>query len=104
MRIGLAPAISIALLAASNVFAATLSQVAPVVTGAPFDVGAYVEKLGVLGFAVWMLFYFQARAKEDKQDLKNLTERAISALEKNAEGNRELAVSIQNLSNRMGAK
>lgn len=81
----------------------------PVVTAAthapnPMDWLGLVKDAGAVGVLVWMVFYFQARAKEDKTDLKNLTERAISALEKNAEGNRELAVSIEKLSSRMGVK
>jgi hypothetical protein len=75
----------------------------------PLDWLGLIKDAGAVGICVWLLFYFQGRSKEDKQDLKSLaerhmqiTERAVSALEKNAEGYRELAMSIQHLSERIG--
>lgn len=109
MKLGFAPAVSVALLAASNVFAATMAQAATPVNGNPFDIGTWVEKLGTVGFAIWMVLHFQKRSKEDKDDLKELAKSnmdiakaSVAALEKNAEGYRELAMSIQHLSERIG--
>lgn len=75
----------------------------------PLDWLGLIKDAGAVGICVWLLFYFQGRSKEDKADLKALaerhmqiTERAVTALEKNAEGYRELAMSIQHLSERIG--
>lgn len=61
---------------------------------AGFDLG-WIEKVGTVGVCIWMLVWFQRRNEDQRKELVNLTERAITALEKNSESMREVAAAVK---------
>lgn len=57
----------------------------------------WVEKAGTVGVCIWMLVWFQRRNDTQHAELARITERAITALEHNAESDRELAQAVTGL-------
>ncbi len=57
----------------------------------------WIEKAGTIGVCVWMLVWFQRRSDTQHAELARITERAVAALEHNAESDRELAQAVNGL-------
>lgn len=76
--------------------ATTLGQMAMPPTSMVDWVG-WVEKAGTVGVCIWMLVWFQRRNDTQHAELAKITERAIQALEHNAESDRELADAVRGL-------
>ena len=81
--------------AGTQVFAASLADATSTVN--TFDFGAWLEKGGILGFAMWMIYWFQRRTDQQTATLQTVTERAIAAVEKGADSDRELAAAVRDL-------
>lgn len=63
----------------------------------PGEYLGWIEKAGTVGVCIWMLVWFQKRNDQQNERLSSLTERALTALERNAESDRALAISIDGL-------
>lgn len=95
----LATLVSILILLASRVagIAADGGAVSPAMSVAGADWVSWIEKAGTVGVCIWMLVWFQRRNDSQHAELSKFTERAIAALEHNAECNRELADAVRGL-------
>jgi hypothetical protein len=85
---------SIATLAAFTAYAADSSLMqAP----GSFDWFGLVKDAGAVGICVWMLVWFQRRSDAQHLELAHITDRAITAVEHNADANRDLAQAVREL-------
>lgn len=91
--------VSILILLVSRVagMAADVGAGGPVVSMAGADWVSWIEKAGTVGVCIWMLVWFQRRNDTQHAELAKITERAIAALEHNAESDRELAQAVTGL-------
>lgn len=83
-------------LIAANAPVLAAELVAPTASG-PAEYFGWIEKVGTVGVCIWMLVWFQKRNDQQNERLSSLTERALTALERNAESDRALAISIDGL-------
>jgi hypothetical protein len=86
--------LSIATLAAFTAYASdsTMAQ-----ASGSFDWFGLVKDAGAVGICVWMLVWFQRRSDVQHSELAHITDRAITAVEHNADANRDLAQAVREL-------
>ena len=75
------------LVVAYNAAGALLAQSTDI--QAPTDWSGIMEKTGTVGILVWMVYWFQKRSDADKEKIADLAERAITALDKASEVQRD---------------
>lgn len=95
----LASVVSIIILLASRMvgMAADDTLAATQFSAGGADWAGILEKVGTVGVCIWMLVWFKGRNDTQHAELVRITERAITALEHNAESDRELAQAVTGL-------
>lgn len=96
----LASALSVVVLLASRMVGMAADDtlaVTQLMTPGGADWVSWIEKAGTIGVCVWMLVWFQRRSDTQHAELARITERAVAALENNAESDRDLAQAVNGL-------
>lgn len=67
----------------------------------PLEWNGWIERIGTVGVLIWMVVWFQKRNDKQQEQLQQITERALTAVERGAESDRALAAAIDRWRDRM---